>query len=68
MALFASGRLTTLPIRTFGKADGLPTKECSSGRNRLPGVAAPARCGFPTKGPGGGLSRGPAPNTNHRRW
>lgn len=65
MALFASGRLTTLPIRTFGKADGLPTKECSSGSQPAAWRSRSGKMWFPTtKGLVGVYPAALAPNTN----
>lgn len=45
---FADGHTNRLHLRTFGKADGLPTKECSSGSQPSVGRGRTGRMWFPT--------------------
>lgn len=62
---YADGRTNILSLRTFGKADGLPTKECSSGSQPSVWRSPSGRMWFPTAK--GLVSLQPAalqPNTN----
>jgi ligand-binding sensor domain-containing protein/signal transduction histidine kinase len=45
---FATGSITSLQVRTFRKADGLPTKECTSGSQPAACRARDGRLWFPT--------------------
>lgn len=63
--LFALGRIAALPVRTFGKADGLPTKECSSGSQPAAWRSRSGKMWFPTtKGLVGIQPVTLAPNSN----
>lgn len=44
----AHGKLQTLPVRTYDKADGLPTRECTRGSQPAAGRTADGRLWFPT--------------------
>lgn len=48
LQLFTKNRLNSLPVRTFGKADGLPTKECSSGSQPAVAQTQAGKLWFPT--------------------
>ena len=45
---FASGVTNVISCRTYGKADGLPTRECSAGSQPATCVTADGRLWFPT--------------------
>lgn len=65
LTLFAAGRIPALAIRTFRKADGLPTKECSSGSQPAAWRSRSGKMWFPTtKGLVGINPASLAPNTN----
>jgi ligand-binding sensor domain-containing protein/signal transduction histidine kinase len=45
---FAAGTVRSIPCRTYGEADGLPTRECSSGSQPAACRAQDGRLWFPT--------------------
>ncbi|HUZ08101.1 MAG TPA: two-component regulator propeller domain-containing protein, partial [Candidatus Paceibacterota bacterium] len=45
---FAGGKITAIFCRTYGKTDGLPTRECSAGSQPAALVARDGRLFFPT--------------------
>jgi len=45
---YAQGKTNALPVRAYGKADGLPTRECTSGSQPAASATPDGRLWFPT--------------------